>query len=78
MSNIKINTISGLGTNGIKILSPIGLSANTPASGMAIGGKVSVSSSAEVVTVPGENFGVNIKAYNFIAWVYWYHTYLIL
>jgi hypothetical protein len=64
MSDIKVNTISGLGTGGIKILSPVGLSANSPVSGLAVQGKISVGSSAEVVTVAGENFGVNIKAYN--------------
>ena len=64
MSNFKVDTISGLGTNGIKINSPVGVNTNAPTTGMSVSGKLSVSSSAEVVTVEGENFGVKIKAGN--------------
>ena len=65
MTDIKVNNISGLGTNGVKIISPVGINTNPPSDGMSISGKVvSINNAAEVVTVSAENFGVKIKALN--------------
>jgi hypothetical protein len=64
MTEVKTNIISGLGTAGLKFDSPVGISANSPStSGLNIEGHVEVvNSGAEVVTVAGESFGLNIKA----------------
>ena len=62
MSEANVNSISGLGTAGIKINSPVGINTNPTSDGLTILGHVSVvNSSAEVVTVASENFGVKIK-----------------
>jgi hypothetical protein len=62
MSEANVNSISGLGTAGIKINSPVGINTNPTSDGLTILGHVSVvNSSAEVVTVTSENFGVKIK-----------------
>jgi hypothetical protein len=62
MSATKTNIISGLGSNGVIIDCPVGISANNSSEGLVISGKVVVENSgAEVVTVASENFGVKIR-----------------
>ena len=62
MSNFKVDTISGLGTNGIKINSPVGVNTNAPTTGMSVSGKLNViDNNLEVVTSSGASYGLRIK-----------------
>lgn len=67
MSEIRVKTIKGLGTAGIKIPNPVGVdNINAPSNGIHgvhVNGVLSVvNSGAQVVTVEAEKFGVKIKA----------------
>jgi hypothetical protein len=62
MSELKVNTISGLGGT-VKINNPVGIGGvNRSGYDLSVEGKVNMEGSVEVVTVPASNFGVRIRA----------------
>jgi len=62
MSELKVNTISGLGDT-VKINNPVGIGGvNRSGYELSVEGKVNMEGSVEVVTVPASNFGVRIRA----------------
>jgi hypothetical protein len=63
MSELKVNSIKSLDTNGVRIDSPVGINTTPPSKGLNVSGRVSViDNGLEVVTVVSENYGVKIKA----------------